>query len=72
MEKYKNDVRRVFPVWAWIIYLILFAFSIPWYFSNGRGMHLIYGLPLWLICSISAVILMAIFTVWIIRKYWTD
>ena len=65
-------MHQVFPYWTWIIYLILFAFSIPWYFPAGQEMNLIYGLPVWLLCSISAVLSMAIFTVWIIRKYWTD
>lgn len=72
MEKYKNEVHRVFPSWIWIIYLILFAFSIPWYFPAGQGMRLLFGLPVWLVCSITMVLLMAIFTTLIIRKYWTD
>lgn len=72
MEKYKNDVERVFPARIWVIYIVLFAFSIPWYFPEGTGMWLIYGLPVWLITTIGVVVTMAIFTVWVIKTYWKD
>jgi hypothetical protein len=35
-------------------------------------MNLVLGLPLWLVCSVISVVLITIFTQWIITKYWTD
>lgn len=63
---------QVFPKWVWIVYLILFGFSIPWYLPESLAMKLVLGLPLWLICSLIAVIFVAFFTQWIIRNYWKD
>lgn len=58
------------PFWIWPVYLFLFALSIPWYLPDAIGMILWWGLPLWLVCSISAILLIAIFTIWVIQFKW--
>jgi len=68
----ESSFKKVFPSWVWILYLILFAFSIPWYLPETLSMNLVLGLPLWLVCSVISVVLIAIFTQWIIIKYWID
>jgi hypothetical protein len=63
---------KVFPTWVWLIYLFLFALSIPWYLPEHHEMQLHFGLPAWLISCVAAVLLMALFSVWMITKYWKD
>jgi hypothetical protein len=63
---------KVFPRWVWAIYLLLFLFSIPWYLPDQLAMQIVMGLPFWLISCILAILLMALFSVWIINKYWKD
>jgi hypothetical protein len=66
------EYEKVFPLWVWAIYLFLFLLSIPWYLPDQVAMQLIFGLPFWLISCIVAILLMALFSVWIISKYWKD
>lgn len=73
MSKYPDmHIKKVFPNWVWVIYILLFVFSIPWYFSEPLAMQLVLGLPLWLISSIGVIALSALFTVFILNKYWKD
>ncbi|NER14148.1 hypothetical protein GWK08_11900 [Leptobacterium flavescens] len=65
-------MKKTFPSWVWITYLLLFSLSIPWYIPEKPAMMLILGLPLWVIASILSVVITAIFTVWIINKYWKE
>ncbi len=62
--------KKVFPSFIWVVYILLFAFSIPWYFPKEMEMDLFLGLPLWLIISISIIIIIALFTILVIHKYW--
>jgi hypothetical protein len=71
MDNNKNiQIEKVFPNWVWAVYIVLFTFSIPWYFPEVLAMKLVFGLPFWLVCSILMIFLMALFTVFIIYKFW--
>jgi len=63
-------IEKVFPWWVWVIYAGFFALSIPWYLPPHLEMHLVLGLPFWLVSCIAAIFLMACFTLYIINKYW--
>ena len=65
---YKHE--KVFPSWIWAVYLGLFAFSIPWYLPANLEMELVFGLPAWLISCISFIVITAIFTAWVIQRFW--
>ena len=64
--------NRVFPIWTWVVYVALFALSIPWYLPESLAMKTVLGLPAWLVSCIGAVFGMACFTVWIISRYWQE
>lgn len=65
-----SEPRNHFSVW--VVYFILFAMAIPWYWpTNYRG-HLIFGVPLWAATTIFCVILLASWTAWVIVRYWRD
>jgi len=55
-----------------MVYLALFALSIPWYLPENLAMTTVLGLPTWLVSGVAAVFAMACFTVWMLSKYWTD
>ncbi len=64
--------KTVFPKWIWAVYLILFVLSIPWYLPDKLEMQLVMGLPAWLVACILAICCMALFTSWIIGRYWKE
>ncbi len=66
------QIKQVFPLWTWLVYIGLFAFSIPWYLPSRLAMQLVLGLPFWLISCVAAIVCMAIFTLWMIHRYWRE
>jgi len=59
------------PRWIWAVYLALFAASVPWYVPDGP-LRLWLGLPHWVVLSIAAIAGVALFTVFVVRRYWPD
>lgn len=58
--------------WVWLVYLVLFAIAIPWYWPPSYRGALVGGLPMWVAVTIASVILLAGWTVFVITKYWID
>ena len=54
--------------YIWLVYLLLYALAIPWYWPEGYRGPLILGFPLWVAVSLGAVLLLAAWTVWVIRR----
>ncbi len=50
-----------------LIYLLLLAMAIPWYWPASDTRHL-FGLPLWAWVSLSAVMATSAFTAWIFSR----
>lgn len=59
------------PRWIWPVYLALFAASVPWYVPDGP-LRIWIGLPHWVVLSIAAIAGVALFTVFVVRRYWPD
>lgn len=62
---------RAVPRWVWIVYAVLFAASVPWYLPDGP-VPTWMGLPYWVVLSIGAIACVAMFTVWVVRRYWPE
>ena len=58
--------------WIWITYLVLFALSVPWYLPKTSHPALWLGLPYWVVLSLLACLAIAVFTAWVIGRYWPD
>lgn len=58
--------------WVRLVYILLFTASVPWYLPRGRTPHIWLGLPRWVVLSLGFTILIAIFTVFVILRYWHD
>ena len=72
-ERYDELVREPRKVgWVWLVYLLLYAVAIPWYWPTGYSGHPILGLPLWVAVTVAAVILLALWTSFVITQYWRD
>ena len=56
--------------WIWGVYLLLYAVAVPWYWPSGYRGPLIGGFPLWVAVSLSSVLFLAGWTVWVIHRYW--
>jgi hypothetical protein len=59
------------PRWVALVYLLLFAASIPWYLP-AAPVPLWFGLPYWVVVSLGAVAGVAVFTAFVVRRYWRD
>ena len=66
-----NDEPRRHPL-IWVVYLLLFAVAVPWYWPTGYRGPLVLGLPLWSAVSLGAVVLMALWTGFVIRRWWRE
>ena len=58
--------------WIWVTYVGLFLLSIPWYLSDETPPVLWLGLPYWVLISLSVTLAIAVFTVFVIRRYWSE
>ena len=58
--------------WVWGVYVLLYGMSIPWYLTAGQRPTLWFGLPSWIVISFFATASVSVFTVFVIRRYWTD
>ena len=58
--------------WIWLVYLGLYALAIPWYWPAGYRGPLVLGLPLWVACTLGAMVLLAAWTSWVIFYCWRD
>ncbi len=58
--------------WIWLVYLILFLISIPWYFPKSGKPRIWLGLPHWVVISLTATIAIACFTVFVLHRYFPE
>ena len=65
------DEPRFHP-WIWVVYVALFAVAIPWYLPQSAQATTWVGFPLWVTISLGATFAIALFTVFVIRRYWGD
>jgi len=65
------DEPRLHP-WVWLVYGALFGAAIPWYLPDEAAATTWLGFPLWVTLSLSASLGVAVFTVFVIGRYWSD
>ena len=58
--------------WVWIVIGLLFVLSVPWYLPSASSVTLWFGLPYWVIISLTSSCAIAIFTAWVVTRYWSD
>ena len=60
--------------WIWLVYALLLGVAIPWYFPDGNGTPepIWLGFPRWVTVSFLATFAIALFTAWVIGRYWGD
>jgi glucan phosphoethanolaminetransferase (alkaline phosphatase superfamily) len=57
--------------WIWVVYLLLFSVSVPWYLPAGAPPRLWFGLPHWVVLSLAAYLSIAVFTAYVVATYWS-
>lgn len=57
--------------WIVMVYLGLLALVIPWYWPAGDTRHL-FGLPLWVIATLGALLVTSAFTAWVFVSWPED
>lgn len=57
--------------WIWAVYVVLFAASVPWYLPAGGPARLWFGLPHWVVLSLAACLAVAVFTAYVVTRYWS-
>ncbi len=71
VANYETREPRSRP-WIWAVYVVLFGGSVPWYLPAGGPMRLWFGLPHWVVISIAASLGVALFTLFVISRFWSD
>jgi len=56
--------------WIWLVYAILFSAVVPWYLPAETGDTTLFGFPTWVTISLLASFCVALFTVFVIGRYW--
>ena len=51
--------------------MFLFAVSVPWYLPPGSPARLWFGLPHWVVISLLAYLAVAVFTAFVVARYWS-
>ena len=69
-EELSREPRKV--RWVWLVYLLLYAIAIPWYWPAGYRGPLVAGFPLWVVVTLVGVLLLAGWTLWVIANHWRD
>jgi hypothetical protein len=59
-----------FPRWIWVVYLVLFAASVPWYVPADAPLRIWFGLPHWVVMSLAATFGVAVFTAFVVHFLW--
>ncbi|HCL28201.1 MAG TPA: hypothetical protein DIC52_07175 [Candidatus Latescibacteria bacterium] len=57
---------------VWIVYVLLYLVAIPWYWPAGYRGPLVLGLPLWVAVSLAATLTLALWTAYVIFRYWDE
>jgi len=55
--------------WIWLVYLLLFAGAIPWYWST-ETIVLWFGFPRWVVVSVAGSAVISCFTAWLLLTRW--
>ena len=55
----------------WLLYGLILAIGIPWYWPEGDT-TLLFGMPVWVVVSIGASVLLALLTAWLFSHPWPD
>jgi hypothetical protein len=58
--------------WIWLVYVVLFALSIPWYLPADDTPAIWLGLPYWVVVSLMACFAIACFTAFVVQRCWPD
>ena len=61
-----------FPGWIWTVYLLLFGASVPWYIPANAPLRIWLGLPHWVLISLFATLGVAVFTAFVVHRFWPD
>ncbi len=56
--------------WIWFVYVLLFVLSVPWYLPGDTPTLIWWGLPAWVVLSLVMTMGIALFTVFVVGKYW--
>ncbi len=70
-EPQLRDEPRSHPI-VWVVYALLYAVAIPWYWPKGYRGALIFGLPTWAAVSLAATLALAVWTAFVIHRYWDE
>lgn len=58
--------------WIWLVYVVLFGLSIPWYLPRSESPAIWFGFPYWVVLSLAATAGIAAFTAFVFHRYWVD
>ena len=58
--------------WIWLVYVALFGAAVPWYLPDWAAERTWFGFPVWVTVSLLATVGVALFTAFVIERYWGE
>jgi hypothetical protein len=53
----------------WVTYGLLATIGIPWYWPANHE-EILFGMPLWAVCSLATSVIASMFTTWLLMTRW--
>lgn len=54
----------------WIVLLILYVLSVPWYLPKGTYLPIVFGIPYWAWIVLGVSLAISITLTYVIKHYW--
>ena len=64
--------KSIFSGSTWLVLVLLFAGSIPWYLPAGGAPRIWLGLPFWVVLSVGFTVAIALFAVISMHRHWRE
>ncbi len=68
-DRARREPDRVW--WILPVYVVLFGLSVPWYLPASSTPAVWMGLPYWVVVSLAAALAVAVFTLFVVRNFWS-
>lgn len=67
MKKYKEPIKTL---WIWPVIAVISLMTIPWFFEQGSFKLSLFGFPTWMLASMAATVVLAVFMTYVINNFW--
>ncbi|HHZ93543.1 TPA: hypothetical protein EYN98_30440 [Candidatus Poribacteria bacterium] len=67
----KNTENKYGKWLIWLIYIVLLAVGVPWYWDSGDK-TIWFGFPAWVMVAIIVSLILSCLTAWLLQRPWSE